>query len=61
MGDCDYPGWHTWLFGILDAACAQQMSDNDGAKRLTDVLELLQQYLPGSAINISRVGKKLPI
>lgn len=47
MGNCDYPGWHTWLFGILDAACAQHMSDNDGAKRLTDVLELLQQHLAG--------------
>ena len=30
MGTVDYPGWHT-LFGILDAACAQHMSDNDGA------------------------------
>lgn len=47
MSDCDYPGWHTWLFAILDAACAQQTPDNEGVKRLTNVLELLQQYLAG--------------
>lgn len=44
---CDYPGWHTFLFSILDAACTEQTFGNDRSKTVTDVLELLQQHLAG--------------
>ncbi|MEN0617546.1 response regulator [Klebsiella indica] len=45
---CDYPGWHTLLFSILDAACTGRAFGGDRSKALIDVLELLQQYLAGS-------------
>lgn len=47
IGRCDYPGWHTFLFSILDAACTGQTLGSDRSKTVTDVLELLQQHLAG--------------
>ncbi|AHF77185.1 AraC family transcriptional regulator [Sodalis praecaptivus] len=44
---CDYPGWHRFLFSILDAACTGQTFNSDRSTTVTDVLELLQQYLAG--------------
>ncbi len=44
---CDYPGWHTFLFRILDAACTGRTFGNDRSKTVTDVLEFVQQHLAG--------------
>jgi YesN/AraC family two-component response regulator len=47
ISSCDYPGWHTFLFSILDAACTGRTFGNDRSKTVIDVLELLQQHLAG--------------
>lgn len=44
---CDYPGWHTFLFSILDAACTGQVFGHDRSKTVSDVLELVSQHLAG--------------
>lgn len=45
LSQCDYPRWHTFIFSILDAACAGRTLENDHAKTVTDMLELVQQHL----------------
>ncbi|QHM69931.1 response regulator transcription factor [Mixta intestinalis] len=42
---CDLPGWHDFLFAILDAACAEREFGHDRSKTVIDVLELTQQHL----------------
>ncbi|XBS70869.1 response regulator [Acerihabitans sp. KWT182] len=44
---CDYPGWHTFLFSILDAACTGGTFGSDRSKTVIDALELVQQHLAG--------------
>ncbi|HHG8772958.1 TPA: AraC family transcriptional regulator [Raoultella planticola] len=44
---CDYPGWHEFLLNLLNTAYAEQTSDSERPKTVTDVLELLQQHLAG--------------
>lgn len=44
---CDYPGWHRFLFSILDAACTGWAFGSDRSKTVTDALELIQQHLAG--------------
>ena len=46
IGRCDYSGWHSFLFDLLDTACREQPAG--GMKTVTDALELLQQYLAGA-------------
>lgn len=47
ISHCDYPGWHTFLFSVLDAASTGQTPGNEAWKTITDVLELLRQHLTG--------------
>lgn len=47
INHCDYPGWHRFLFSILDAACTDLASGCDRSKTLTNALELVQQHLAG--------------
>lgn len=47
INSCDYPRWHDYLSGILDAAYIEQQESNDESTRLTDFLELVQQHLAG--------------
>jgi two-component system, response regulator YesN len=56
---CDYAGWHTFLFSILDAACTGRTFGNDRSKTVTDVLELLQQHLAGLGDNYVSCRNKL--
>lgn len=42
---CDYPGWHTFLFSMLDAASSGGTCSDEPLKAMIDVLELTQQHL----------------
>jgi two-component system response regulator YesN len=56
---CDYPGWHNFLFSILDAACTGRTFGNDRSKAVADVLELLQQHLAGMGGNYDGCHEKV--
>ncbi|MDX5630823.1 MULTISPECIES: AraC family transcriptional regulator [unclassified Brenneria] len=47
INSCDYPRWHTFVFSILDAACAGQSLGDPHSATVTDMLELVQQHLAG--------------
>ncbi|WP_312952015.1 response regulator [Superficieibacter sp.] len=42
---CDYPGWHTFLFSVLDATCSGHACSDERPTAIIDVLELTQQHL----------------
>jgi len=48
INNCDYPGWHDYLLGILDTTYTEQRESNEDSTALTDFLELVQQHLAGS-------------
>lgn len=45
INHCDYPGWHTFLFSILDAAWSGRSFGDERSKTIINVLELTQQHL----------------
>ncbi|WP_435954627.1 AraC family transcriptional regulator [Dryocola sp. BD626] len=42
---CDYARWHAFLFKTLDDACTKKSLTADRRKDVTDMLELLHQYI----------------
>lgn len=42
---CDYSGWHTFLFGMLDASYIDRVLGSEHSSTITDVLGLVQQHL----------------
>jgi len=47
INHCDYPGWHAFLFGMLNTADINQATGRERSRTVIHVLELLQQHLAG--------------
>ena len=56
---CDYPGWHTFLFSILDAASTGRIFGSDHSGTLTDALTLVARYLASLGDNYAPCQQKI--
>ncbi|MGB7799623.1 response regulator [Buttiauxella sp.] len=56
---CDYAQWHSFLFERLNDACTRKALTSDQRKTVTDVLELLNQYIATQGEKLLPTEKKV--
>lgn len=56
---CDYAQWHNFIFKKLDDACTRKSLTADQRKAVTDVLEILHQYIVAQSEKMIPTGKKV--
>jgi YesN/AraC family two-component response regulator len=56
---CDYAQWHCFIFKKLDDACTRKSLTADQRKVVTDVLEILHQYIANQGEKMAPTGKKV--
>jgi YesN/AraC family two-component response regulator len=57
--NCDYEGWHSFLFKKLDDACARKTLVVEQRKTMTNILELLNYYISTQGEKMLPCGKKI--